>query len=464
MKIDIVVAYIPRYAKGHLRTFVPPITGIHLAALTPPHHDVRVIHQKVEPIPFDSDADLIAVSTQTGFAPAAYRIAREFKRRGKTVIGGGPHVTFCAEEALRVFDSIVIGEAESVWEQVLDDAERGQLKERYVGKPYSMEALPTPRYDMLPDAFFVKRVVQATRGCPFSCSFCSVPSLNPGFRMRPVADVIKDIAYDDFPCWWQRKLVWFWDDNLLANRCYAKELLRAMVPHRKWWLTQASIDIAQDEELLDLMQDSGCIGIFLGIESFSNDALQQVHKRQNRIAEYRHCISVLHERGICVMAGFIAGFDSDTPDSIVAMSDQLFEVGVDVPFLSILTPFKGTALYDEYEQAGRLLTARGWEFYNGFNAAFAPAGMTADELVEAHRELWRRAFSLHQCSGRAARSVGRLRIGAFLMMLCMNGFYGLKAARHNLPADMRSGIPDGISRRGGVHVEGTLANGLSAEP
>ncbi|MBT7065261.1 MAG: B12-binding domain-containing radical SAM protein, partial [Verrucomicrobia bacterium] len=417
-----------------------------------------VIHQKVEPIPFDSDADLIAISTQSGFAPAAYRIAAEFKRRGKTVIGGGPHVTFCEDEAARVFDSIVIGEAEAVWQAMIADAEKGLLKARYVGGPCAMEGLPSPRYDLLPDAFFVKRVVQATRGCPFSCSFCSVPSLNPGFRMRPVADVMRDITYNHFKRWWQRKLVWFWDDNLLADRRYAKELLRAMIPHKKWWLTQASIDIARDEELLDLMQESGCIGIFLGIESFHQNALQQAHKQHNRIEEYRRCIALLHERGICVMAGFIAGFDSDTPASIVAMSDQLFDIGVDVPFLSILTPFKGTALHDTFEQEGRLIPQRGWEFYNGFNVAFTPANMDADELKEAHRQLWTKAFSLRHCVGRLLRSTHRLRLGAFLMTLCMNGFYGLKALRRNTPANMCDGIPS--TTEATVPSDGTHPVGL----
>jgi len=464
MRIDIIVAYVPRYRKGHLRTFVPPITGIHLAALTPPKHEVRVIHQKVEPVPFDTDADLIAISTQTGFAPAAYRIAAEFKQRGKTVIGGGPHVTFCPDEALRVFDAIAIGEAESVWEQILTDAERGCLEQRYVGEPSPMKGLPIPRYDMLPDAFFVKRVVQATRGCPFSCSFCSVPTLNPGFRMRPVPDVLRDIAYDDFPNWWQRKLVWFWDDNLLANRRYAKDLLRGMIPYRKWWLTQASIDIVEDKELLDLMQASGCIGIFLGIESFSRCALEQAHKKQNRVEEYRRCIGILHDRGICVMAGFIAGFDGDAYADVVAMSHQLHDAGVDVPYLSILTPFKGTPLYATLEEDGRLLPNRGWEYYNGYNVAFSPANMRPGELVRAHRALWARAFSFRQCAGRALRSVGRLRLGALLMALCMNGFYGLKAARRNLPADMTEGVPDGIGHRGGIHHGGALPTAPVAYP
>jgi radical SAM superfamily enzyme YgiQ (UPF0313 family) len=131
-----------------------------------------------------------------------------------------------------------------------------------------MRGLPTPRYDLLPKRFFVTRVVQATRGCPFTCSFCTVPTLNPGFRMRPVDEVLRDVRFDNFALWWQRKVVWFWDDNLTIRREYIRELLTRMVPLKRWWLTQASMDIAKDAPLLDLMRESGCIGIFFGIESF----------------------------------------------------------------------------------------------------------------------------------------------------------------------------------------------------
>ena len=225
MKIDIIVVYMQRYERGHEVDFVPPITGIHLAAITPERYEVRVIHQQVEPVDYDTDADLIALSFFSGFAPEAYRLATAFKQRGKCVVAGGPHASFSPEEALEHCDAVVIGEAESVWAKLLADAERGELHKTYHGTPLPLDDVPTPRYDLLPNAFFVRRVVQATRGCPFSCSFCTVPTINPGFRMRPIADVINDVAYDRFKYWWQRKVVWFWDDNLTANREYVKELL-----------------------------------------------------------------------------------------------------------------------------------------------------------------------------------------------------------------------------------------------
>lgn len=434
MKIDIVVVYVQRYERGHEIDFVPPITGIHLAAITPARHRVRVIHQQVEPVDIETDADLVALSFFSGFAPEAYRLATELRRRGTIVVAGGPHATFSPDEALRFCDCVVVGEAESVWSTLLDDAEAGRLARRYDGEPATMEGLPTPRYDLLPKRYVVPRVLQATRGCPFTCSFCTVPTLNPVFRMRPVDDVVRDVAYDDFDAWWQRKVVWFWDDNLTIERDYIRELLTRMVPLRRWWLTQASMDIARDTPLLDLMHASGCIGIFFGIESFGDASLEEAHKRQNRVAEYRARIEALHKRGICVMSGFIAGFSGDTPESVRAMARQLDEIGVDVPFLSILTPYRGTALHAKLEAEGRILDGRGWEHYNGYNVAFDPARMTPQALLEAHRELWREAFSIRYSAKRIFRAMFRLRLGAFLMCACMNAFYCLKALGGNTPA------------------------------
>ena len=276
MRIDIIVAYIQRYRFGHEKHFVPPITGIHLAALTPARHAVRVIHQQIEPPPETTDADIVAISFFSGFAPEAYRLAKRYRDQGKMVVGGGPHVTFAREEALRFFDAILTGEAESHWAALLDDAEKGRLKRVYHGMAISLENVPTPRYGLLPDQFFIKRVVQATRGCPFTCSFCTVPTLNPGFRTRPVERVIADVRYNQFRHWWQRKIVWFWDDNLTIDRAFARELLTALIPCKKWWLTQASMDVAKDHALLDLMRRSGCIGIFFGARAESRTKGHQI--------------------------------------------------------------------------------------------------------------------------------------------------------------------------------------------
>lgn len=436
MKIDIIIAYMQRYEFGHEKDFVPPITGIHLAALTPAEHTVNVVHQQVQPVNLDSDADLIAISFFSGFAPAAFSLAREFRKRGKTVIAGGPHVTYNVEEGLTYFDAVVTGEAESAWKQLLEDFANGKLSPVYKGVPTDLKDIPTPRFDLLPDKFFIKKVIQATRGCPFSCSFCTVPSLNPGFRLRPVDDVIRDASYNNFKYWWQRKVVWFWDDNLTINRKYIRELLLKLKELNVWWLTQASMDIAKDEELLQLMKESGCIGVFFGIESFGKESLADANKKQNKIDHYKKAISAVHKKGIAVMAGFISGFDHDTRESIEEMADRLMDIGVDVPFLSIMTPFKGTPIHKTFESQGRILKDRDWSFYNGYNVAFMPNHLTPDELLQAHRTLWKDAFSFTKSFRRIVRSFFKLRLGAFYLSLFMNGFYCFKRTVKNYPVDM----------------------------
>jgi radical SAM superfamily enzyme YgiQ (UPF0313 family) len=434
MRVRIVVSYSPRYRRGHWIDFVPPVTGIHLAALTQ-NHEIEVFHEQVRPVPIDARADLVCISFFSGFARRAYAMADAFRALGVRVVAGGPHVSYWAEEALEHFDSVVVGEAESVWKTLLDDAQRGRLQKMYLGSPSPLSDLPTPRYDLLENNFVVRRVLQATRGCPFSCTFCTVPDLNPGFRVRPVDDVIRDIAVTRFPLLWQDKVVWFWDDNLLVKRQWAKQLLHELAGLNKWWLTQASIDIVRDPELLDVMERSGCIGIFLGIESLDDADLRSVHKRQNKATEYREAIKRLHDRGICVMAGFISGFDDQTPQTIVDTADRLNAVGVDVPFLSILTPFRGTRLYEEQLFAGRILRDRDWPHYNGYNVAFRPARMSPEELLHAHRRLWDSAFAPKAVLHRISRAREYLNPGGMMLATAMNAFYGLKRLTGNTPLD-----------------------------
>jgi radical SAM superfamily enzyme YgiQ (UPF0313 family) len=354
------------------------------------------------------------------------------------VVAGGPHVSYLPEESAKHFDSIVIGEAETAWPVLLSDFERGELKARYIGTPADLAESPMPRYDHLPAKFFVQRVIQATRGCPFSCSFCTVPTLNPGYRMRPVENVIKDIGYSGFRFWWQRKIVWFWDDNLLANKGYSKALLRRMIPLKKWWLTQASIEICRDDELLSLMKKSGCIGVFFGIETFKRASLNDANKPQNLILDYRQAVRKVHKHGIAVMSGLIAGFDSDTPEDIRVMSKTLHKVGIDVPYISILTPYAGTEVSERLRQEDRLLKNRSWNHYNGFNVAFRPLRMSPSELIAAHRTLWKTAFSFKAVLFRIFRSLLYLQFGSFLMVLFMNAFYGYKRLTKNFPIEFNN--------------------------
>jgi radical SAM superfamily enzyme YgiQ (UPF0313 family) len=184
------------------------------------------------------------------------------------------------------------------------------------------------------------------------------------------------------------------------------------------------------------MKKSGCIGVFLGLETFGKASIADANKRQNKIDDYKLAIKKLHKHGITVMAGLISGFDHDSYRSIVNMSDELMKLGIDVPFLSIMTPFKGTDIYSKLEREERLLKDRDWRFFNGYNVTYKPIKLSADELLLAHRELWSKSFSFKNSLIRTLRSILYLRFGAFLMTVFMNGFYGMKRIRGNYPKEM----------------------------
>jgi len=434
-KIEIVIVYEDRYRKGHEKAFVPPLTGMHLAALVGERAEVVLRHEKIRPMDPDrpGEADVFFLSTGTGFAPRAYMLADRLRALGRTVVMGGPHVTVWSEEALGHADAVVTGEAEGVMGRLLDDLEAGTLERLYAGSPQPLAGLPVPRYDLLEPEYFVGRVVMATRGCPFGCAFCSTPRLSPGFRTRPVEEVVRDIESSPDRGWHRRRVVWFWDDNLTADRRYAKSLLAEMVPLGKLWVTQASIECTHDDALLGLMADSGCMGVFLGIETLSRENLRTVRKGHNVPSRYVEAIRRLHDHGIAVMAGFLVGFDTETAGDVVAVADHLEEIGVDVPFLSVLTPFGETALRERLEAEGMLIEERGWEYYNGYNVTYRPRRMSPDDLERAHRDLWARSFSTARVARRVAAGARRLGPAGLALSTLMNGYYGLKRARRTGP-------------------------------
>lgn len=443
MKVKIINCWTSRYRRSD-QHFVPSLTLAHLAALAPEWCQVTLHHEQVRPVDVERDVadgvQLAALSFPTGFALHAYRLADAYRRCGIKVVVGGPHVTFLPGEAARHADAVVVGEAESVWGQVLADFRDGRAQAVYqADRVHTLAGLPVPRYDLIEPDFAVPHIVQATRGCPYRCSFCATPTLNPGFRTRPLDEVIRDIAVPRFAGWLQNKLVWFWDDNLTASRRYVKALLREMIPLRKWWLTQASLDLADDAELLKLMYDSGCVGVFLGIETLDADALKSVNKTHNlkaagdKALRYREVIRKLHEHGITVMAGLIVGFDTDTASSVDDLLEQVRALEIDMPFLSVLTPYYGTDLYDQMLQANRMLLDRDWSYYTGYGVSYRPARMSVEELEAAHLRLWRSLHAPAAALARWARGWGRLRAGALLLSTALNGHYGLARLTGNVP-------------------------------
>ena len=260
---------------------IPPLGLLNVAAVTPPDVEVSLTDENVEEVDFDKPVDLVGVTVMTSTAPRAYEIADEFRKRKIPVVLGGPHVSFMKEEAIQHADSVVIGEAEGAWERLIEDFKRGgrgSLKKFYENeKKPDLTKIPFPRWDLLKkDSYIVTKVLHVTRGCPYNCSFCSVSRLfGREIRYRPVDKVVDCIEKNIGESLGSRFFV-FLDDNIMANRRYAKKLFQALIPYKIIWMSQASVNAAYDEELLSLAGKSGCKALFIGLETLSEESLNEI--------------------------------------------------------------------------------------------------------------------------------------------------------------------------------------------
>ena len=324
----------------------------YLAARVPRGWQVTHIDEEAEAIDWDVEADVIGITFHTPSAYHAYNLAEHFRRRGVCVVMGGPHVTLLPEEAIRHADVIFIGEAEGLWEEFLMRFQAGDYRRIYrpTGVP-SLGNTPMALKGLFHRHDYTSGVLFATRGCPNRCDFCAIAVMyRHGLRKRPVAEVAAEYAS------FKGKVIIFWDDNIAADREYAKNLFRAIAPYRKWWSSQAGIDAGRDDELLEVAARSGCKQLFLGLESISQPSLAEVRKGFNRVEEYARIIDRIHSHGIAVQAGIVFGFDHDTPEIFKHTIDFLEETGVQNATFNILTPYPGTPLFGRLEGEGRILT------------------------------------------------------------------------------------------------------------
>jgi radical SAM superfamily enzyme YgiQ (UPF0313 family) len=383
----------PKWPDGSLWSKVvfrfPYLALTSLAALTPPDITVRLIDENVEDLDSQDKPDLVGISLMTPLAPRGYEIAAAFRKRGIPVVLGGIHATMMAEEAGAHADAVVVGEAERLWPQVVADARRGQLQPLYREDGHaSLDHLPLPRRELLRrKAYFFVNTVQTTRGCPFDCEFCSVTQFyGHTYRLRPIAEVEREIQK------LEGRFVFFVDDNLIGDRSYARELFQRLIPYRLRWASQASITIAKDAELLRLAQQSGCLGLFIGLESLSQKTLQEMGKSFNRVDSYRDRIKRIHGHGIGIQGSFIFGNDGDTPAIFEDTVRFTEETRLDAALFSILTPFPGTRLYHKMHSEGRILS-HDWGRYDMNHVVFQPRGMSARELQQGFAWAYRRLYS-----------------------------------------------------------------------
>src|SRR5438034_10702668 len=264
----------------------PQLTMPLLAAYTPDHWEVSHTDEIVQEVDFNKKLDVVGITANTPAAPHAYALAREFRRRRVAVVIGGPHATLLPDEVAQHADAVVIGEGELVWPQLLTDFERGELKRSYKSCALpSLKKMPAPRWDLIKGRAYGKGVTIATRGCPFACDYCTIPQMyQRRMRYRPVGEIVDEIKR--MP---GRALI-FWDDNIGANRDYAKELFTAIAPLGRCWTSQATLDVAFDDEFLELAAKSGCKALFVGLESISQESLNGATERHNNVSAYNEAV------------------------------------------------------------------------------------------------------------------------------------------------------------------------------
>jgi radical SAM superfamily enzyme YgiQ (UPF0313 family) len=376
------------------------ITMPYLAARVPAGWQVTHVDEEAEEIDWTQRPDVVGITFHTPSAQHAYDLAARFRSGGACVVMGGPHATLLPEEAARHADAVFVGEAEGLWEEFLSGFASGAWRPMYRHNgPASLEGAPMARKTLFHRSDFTSGVLFATRGCPNHCDFCTVVAMYPhGFRKRPVAEVAAEFGS------FRGKRIIFWDDNIVADREYAKELFRAIAPYRKWWSSQATVHAAEDDELLDEAARSGCKQLFLGLESVSQSSMKEVRKGFNRVEDYARIVERIHAHGIAVQVGIVFGFDNDTRAIFKETVDFLEHTGVQNATFNILTPYPGTPLFRRLEAQGRILT-RDWRKYNGrTDVVFQPHRMSADELLAGFRYANRRFYSLRSIARRLWRS------------------------------------------------------------
>ncbi len=377
------------------RRWLLGMTLPYVAALAPADVKVQIKDDLLEDVTFREDCDLVGLSFMSHQAPRAYQIAAGFRGRGVPVVMGGFHATLAPEECQEHADALVLGEAEEAWPRLLKDFQAGKLQPRYQADTLSdLRNLPVPRYDLLDLRRYKLLNIpsQTTRGCPWACNYCEVTQVYGGrFRHRPVAEVLHEIQ--EIRRFTGSQFIYFVDDNFVANRRHALEIMERLIPLKLIYGCLATVSVGDDPEVLDLMARSGCLHVNIGMESISPESLKAINKKQNKIKDYERQFKALRDRGIGYSVNVMFGLDGDRPDIFRATVDFLIRIKAPVSFMFILSPRVGTKVREQLLQENRIFDHR-WPQYCGFKVVYHPKHMTARQLEEEYWRANRRFYSL----------------------------------------------------------------------
>ncbi len=373
----------------------PPMALGVIAAMTPDEFEIKIIDENVDDFDFE-DADLVGITSLTTSISRAYLIAEEYRKRNVPVVMGGVHVSAKQDEALQYVDTIVIGEAESVWAQVIEDFKANNLKQKYYGEHLDPSRLVEPRRDLFSNKYLFA-TVQTSRGCPLNCIYCAVTAFNGNkFRQRDPEDILDEL--ERIP----QQNIFFVDDNIIGYGKKAEkraiQLFKGMVERKlnKKWVTQTSINFADNPELLYWAKKSGCQVVFIGFESPTPEDLKEMNKPINIKRDYQTVLNKINDHGIGVCGAFIYGTDHDTPEYLKKKSDFIWKIKFNVNVLMVMTPFPGTQLYQKMLDDNRLLFINypeDWKKYDTFELVTKIIGNTEDKFWEEYFKITQRLYS-----------------------------------------------------------------------
>ena len=390
MKLELIVPATKENLKRRMKALTPPLGMATVAALTPPEVNVSLTDENITTVDFEKEVDLVGITALTCTVHRAYQIADAFRTRGVKVVMGGIHPSVMPEEASQHADAVVVGEAEGIWADVIEDFKANKLRRIYrQDKPPSLVGLPIPRRDLyVKGAYYSRNTLWATRGCPYSCSFCSVSTIfGRKYRCRPVDEIIKEIETFD-----RSKIIGFVDDNIAGNPRFAKELFCALIPYKIKWVAQCSVAIASDDELLKLAADSGCIDLLIGFESKTQASLTAVGKKINVVDEYEDVIRKVHAHGIAIHGFFIFGLDADDVDIFERTLYFAQKMRLESAQFTWPVPYPGTALSESTDKAGRIVT-KDWSQYES-TLVLEPKKMSRETLQQKRDWVWREFYTL----------------------------------------------------------------------
>lgn len=396
----------------------PPLGLYTIASMFAERHKVVVENENITPIVWDDAPDVVGITITVNLLPRAIEIARKFRERGSKVVAGGIHITTASETIPEnCFDALCIGPAELTWPQIVDDLEHGCLRREYrCKKIFVGEDIVSPAYHLISSADYLYcNIIHTSRGCPFRCDFCYNSSSERVYVLRPVEDVVAEIKAIG------RRHIMFIDDNFNGNPRWTRKLLAAIRPLNLRWHCAVSINIAKDTELLDLMRDCGCMGLFIGFESISGGSINSVHKVQNHIDEYERAIQEIHGRGIMINASFVFGLDEDTPETFSKTLDWIVKNRIETVTSHILTPYPGTKLYKQMRAAGRIVS-EDLALYDTAHVVYTPRNLTAEELYKGYLWIYKKLYSWRNILRRVPKS--RRQIPSYLLFNIFYRKYG----------------------------------------